>query len=176
MMAAPLQRDGWRLVEATDSDLRELMGWFGDRSAVESWGGPVFRFPFTARTFREDCYWGRMPSFRLSSPAGTFAAFGQFYERYGRINFARLVAHPSLRGQGTGKRLLQLLMEAGAAELDRDEFSLFVFRDNIPALECYRSVGFVIGDYPDDAPLADRCYYLTRPVDDNRQLFKGGQE
>jgi len=176
MTPAPLQRDGWRLEAATDGDLGELMGWFGGREDVERWGGPVFRFPFTARTFREDCHWGRMASFRLSAPDGAFAAFGQFYERYGRINFARLVAHPSLRSQGVGKRLLGLLMQAGAAAFDCDEFSLFVFRDNVPALECYKSVGFAIRGYPDDAPLADRCYYLTRPVDDIRQFRKGGQE
>jgi len=25
-------------------------------------------------------------------------------------------------------------------------------------------MGFVIRDYPEGAPMADRCYYLTRPI------------
>ena len=43
--------------------------------AIRSYYG--FRYPFTGKTFRKDCHWGRMPSYRLNSPAGEFAAFGQ---------------------------------------------------------------------------------------------------
>lgn len=155
---------GWQLVEAADRDLEELMSWFGEAGEVKVWGGPGFRFPFTVEAFREDCRWGRMPSFRLNSPAGGFSAFGQMYERYGRINLARLVVNPGMRGQGIGKRLVGSLIETGAELFDADEFSLFSYRDNKAALGCYRSMGFVIHDYPEDAPLADDCYYLVRPL------------
>jgi ribosomal protein S18 acetylase RimI-like enzyme len=154
---------GWQLVEAEDRDLEELMSWFGEASEVNVWGGPRFRFPFTRETFREDCRWGRMPSFRLNSPDGEFAAFGQMYERYGRINLARLVVNPGMRGQGIGKRLVGSLIDTGAELYAADEFSLFSYRDNAAALGCYRSMGFVIHDYPEGAPLADECHYLVRP-------------
>ena len=155
---------GWQLVDATDRDLEELMSWFGSAGDVDRWGGPRFRYPFTGKTFRRDCHWGRMPSFRLNSPSGEFAAFGQMYERYGRINLARLVVHPDMRGAGVGKRLIASLMEIGPELFKADEFSLFIYRDNVSALGCYRSMGFVIRDYPEGAPMADRCYYLTRQV------------
>jgi ribosomal protein S18 acetylase RimI-like enzyme len=155
---------GWQLVEAQDRDLEELMSWFGNAGEVDRWGGPRFRYPFTGKTFRRDCHWGRMPSFRLNSPAREFAAFGQMYERYGRINLARLVVHPDMRGAGVGKRLIASLMEIGPELFKADEFSLFIYRDNASALGCYRSMGFVIRDYPEGAPMADRCYYLTRQV------------
>ena len=45
-----------------------------------------------------------------------------------------------------------------------DEYSLFSYRDNTAALGCYLSMGFVIHDYPEDAPMADDCYYLVRPL------------
>ena len=154
---------GWRLVEAANGDLEQLMSWFGEPGEVNAWGGPGFRFPFTVDTFREDCRWGRMPSFRLNSPAGELAAFGQMYERYGRINLARLVVNPGMRGQGIGKRLIGLLIDAGAELYTAGEFSLFVYRDNAAALGCYSSMGFVIHEYPAGAPLADDCYYLVRP-------------
>jgi ribosomal protein S18 acetylase RimI-like enzyme len=155
---------GWQLVEAGDRDLEELMSWFHDAGDVDRWGGPRFRYPFTARTFRRDCHWGRMPSFRLNSPAGEFAAFGQMYERYGRINLARLVVHPDLRGVGVGKRLVAALIETGPALFTAEEFSLFSYRHNAAALGCYQAMGFVIREYPEGAPMADRCYYLTRPI------------
>ena len=159
------QADGWTLAEVTAQDLPELMSWFRNARSVMEWGGPAFRYPFTEETFRKECHWGKMASFHLEDPDGRFAAFGQLYERYGRINLARLVVHPSMRGRGVGKRLVSLMLEIGPKLLSCKEFSLFVFRDNIMALECYRSMGFVIRDYPSDAPLPDQCYYLTRPAE-----------
>ena len=94
-MTRPAGLGGWRLFEATDGDLDELMSWFRDSAAVDIWGGPRFRFPFTRATFRKDCHWGRMPSFRLNSPAGEFAAFGisgKFAQRF----MALFASHPPL--------------------------------------------------------------------------------
>lgn len=157
-------RGGWQLVEADEADLATLMTWFSGAEDVNLWGGPRFRFPFTPDTFREDCRFGEMASFRLNAPAGEFAAFGQVYERYGRINFARLVVNPDMRGTGVGKRLLAALMEAGPRVVAAHEFSLFCYRHNAAALACYRSMGFAVRDYPAGAPMADVCFYLTRPV------------
>jgi ribosomal protein S18 acetylase RimI-like enzyme len=163
-MTSPVGQGGWQLTEATDHDLDELMSWFHDKDEIDIWGGPRFRFPFTRATFREDCHWGRMAAFRLDSPQGEFSAFGQMYRRYGRINLARLAVKPGLRGQGVGKRLVGMLIEKGPTLFPADEFSLFAYRHNAAALACYRSMGFVVRDYPSGARMADQCYYLTRPV------------
>jgi len=163
-MAVGAAQDGWKLVAARDSDFHHLMTWFDDAPSVKVWGGPKFRYPYTAESFRADCYWGRMASYRLESPEGEFAAFGQLYKRYGRINLARLIAHPHMRGQGVGKRLVSLLLEVGPKLVESNEFSLFVYHDNLPALACYKAMGFVISDHPEGASMANQCYYLTRPV------------
>ena len=147
----------------------EIMGWLPDKHSVDIWGGPHFRYPFTRETFLEDCRWGQMASFALRDPKNGLAAFGQVYERLGRINLARLIAHPERRGQGIGKRLVILLMEQGARMLPLDEFSLYVYRDNLPAYRCYTSLGFEIHDYPEKDPLAGVCYYLIRPAADYRR-------
>lgn len=159
-----LEIDGWRLGRAVDDDIGELMTWFDCKRSVDIWGGPRFRYPFDRKSFVEDCHWYDMATFSLRSPDDVFSAFGQVYERNKRINLARLIAHPKMRGQGIGKRLTQMLMSAGENILPLDEYSLFVYRDNTPALECYRSLGFEIQDYPSDQYLADECYYLTRLV------------
>lgn len=157
-------RGGWQLVEVADRDIDELMSWFANSDDTDIWAGPRFRFPFTRSTFRKDCQWDRMPGFRLNSPEGQFAAFGQMYRRYGRINLARLVVNPAIRGQGVGKRLVGMLIEVGPTLFEGDEFSLFAYRHNAAALGCYRSMGFVVREYPQGARMADACYYLTRPV------------
>lgn len=161
-MTTTVTKDGWVLEPATGDNIDQLMSWFSDKRSVSNWGGPEFRFPFTCRSFQEDVRWGKMATFCLRNPVGDFAAFGQCYDRKGRMNFARLVVHPKVRGQGVGKRLIEMLMMAGRDLLPFTEYSLFVFRYNTLALEYYKSRGFVVQDYPGDMPYADTCFYLTR--------------
>jgi ribosomal protein S18 acetylase RimI-like enzyme len=165
-VSAVLEDKGWELRPSATPDLDELMRWFPNAQSVGVWGGPRFRFPFSGDSFKQDCHWHKMATYSLYNPANAFSGFGQFYERIGRINLARLVAHPEMRGQGVGRRLVSMLMTVAAEQMDPDEFSLFVYRDNIPALSCYQGLGFKIQDYPepDDRVFADTCYYLTRPV------------
>ena len=66
------------LTDAEASDIKQLMTWFPDSTAIAAWGGPAFRFPFTESTFREDCHWGDMASFVLRDEDGLTEAFGQF--------------------------------------------------------------------------------------------------
>jgi len=154
--------DGWILRSSTTADIDALMQWFLHKEDVEIWGGPTFPYPFTRETFYKNIHWGRMESYTLFNPEGIFSAFGQLYLRKQRIHLARLIAEPTLRGQGVGKRLIKMLMGVGRTRYERNEYSLFVFRDNAPAYECYKSLGFVMGDYPEDMPYADVCYFMTR--------------
>ena len=154
--------DGWMLERAADTDIDEVMGWFPDAASVDIWSGPGFRFPFSAETFREDLRLGDMASWALRGPGGEFAAFGQSYERDGRGHLARLVVNPALRGRGAGKRLILEIIGVLEASHGYDEYSLFVYRHNEPAYRCYRSLGFGVVDYPEDAAMPDRCFFLTR--------------
>ena len=153
-----------RLETATDADFDQLMAWFPTAESLSVWSGPNFRFPFTGETFREDCRWPGMET-RVLRDDDELLAFGQFYERHGRINLARLAVNPERRGEGLGSRLVAALMEESREIVSGDEYSLYVLRDNTPALCCYRTQGFRIDEYPAGDPWADTCYYMTRPVD-----------
>ena len=165
MTGEALQEDGWILREAVADDIDELMRWFPKFDDVRVWGGPSFRFPFTRETFVKDIYWGKMASFCLCDPSRCVVAFGQLYKLAGRVNLARLVVIPEMRGRGIGRRLIEMLMTAGRTMFPGDEYSLFVLRENTPAYECYKSLGFEVADYPNDMLYADVCYYLTRPAE-----------
>jgi len=154
----------WTLGLSEERDIDTLMKWFPNEESVRIWGGPIFRFPFNRHSFAEDVHWRRMTSYSLRNHADGLAAFGQVCSRYERIHFARLVSNPEMRRRGIGKQLLTMLMRVTPQDYDHGEFSLFVFRNNLPALNCYRSLGFEVIDYPADAPMADDCYYLTRPI------------
>lgn len=158
----PLCDDGWLLAAATDADLDEVMTWFPDAASVNAWAGPNFRYPFTAATFREDCRLAELDSYSLRNAAGELAAFGQSYERAGRGHLARIVSNPALRRRGAGRQLIRMIMAALEGRHDYDEYSLFVYRDNVAAYQCYLSSGFVVRDYPADAPMPDKCFFLTK--------------
>lgn len=143
------------------TDLKQLMVWFPDAHATRIWGGPGFRYPFTRKTFREDCRWRDFSSYSLKSPTGKLVAFGQLGSRFERSHLARLVSHPEFRGQGLGKRLISHLLDTIKQEHLSTECGLFVYKDNEPAYHCYLSLGFEIYDYPDGAPMRDLCHYMT---------------
>jgi ribosomal protein S18 acetylase RimI-like enzyme len=164
MSGGALHGESWSLREAAAADIEALMHWFPTADDVMIWGGPSFRNPFTRDSFFKDVFWDKMASYCLRDAAGEFVAFGQLYDRDGRIHLARLIVRPDMRSRGIGRRLIEMLMEVGATIFPRNEYSLFVYRENLPAYECYKSLGFVVQDYPDDMPHADVCYYLTRPA------------
>jgi ribosomal protein S18 acetylase RimI-like enzyme len=171
MKGDTLVEHGWALAAPGDDDIHELMGWFPDARSVDIWGGPRFRYPFTLESFRLDCRLDEMLSYCLRDPGGALAGFGQVYERDDRGHLARLITHPNRRRQGIGRRLIEMLCTAARQSRSYNEYSLFVYRDNEAAYRCYLTTGFVVRDYPDDAPMKERCYFLTRSAD----LIETGQ-
>jgi ribosomal protein S18 acetylase RimI-like enzyme len=74
----------------------------------------------------------------------------------------RLISNPSLRRQGAGKQLIRMIIAALEETGTYDEYSLFVYRHNTPAYQCYLSLGFNVADYPHNARMPDKCFFLTK--------------
>jgi len=161
----PIVEDGWTLEAPVDADIDELMRWFPDAGSVDRWGGPRIRYPFTPESFRHDCRIGDIQTYCLRNSDATMCAFGQVYDRHDRGHLARLITHPEMRRHGIGKRLINMLTEAARQHSGHTRYSLFVYKDNEPAYRCYLAVGFVVQEYPDDAPMKGKCYFLTRGDD-----------
>jgi ribosomal protein S18 acetylase RimI-like enzyme len=142
-----------------ESHLAELMTWFKDEPSCKRWGGPEFRFPFDAVTFKEDCKlslssWSFIDSNKL-------CAFGQFYLREGRCHLARLVVSPAMRSQGIGKQFIVQLASMGCSELNVNQCSLFVLADNAAAMRVYRKLGFETSSYRGELKLPMDCLYMV---------------
>ncbi len=153
-----------KLNVATESDISRLMSWFPTERSIDIWGGPKFRYPFTPESFDEDVHWRDIATYCLVGLSGEMLAFGQYYERHGRINLARLIVSPDKRGRGLGKQLVAMLMELGRKNIPLQEYSLYVYKNNHPAKACYAGLGFEESEYPEDDEMADTCIYMTRPV------------
>lgn len=131
----------------------------------------------------------------ITSEQQSLFGFAQIYARLNRYHFGRVAISPGARGQGLGYQFLHKLMQgiiqsAGQnpeqfsdAELHPEgfvdpesqsivlpfkatEFSLFVLDDNIPAINCYKKLGFEVADYPEPMPGGMRnCLYMVRSLD-----------
>ena len=152
-----------RLRAATSADIDAIMDWFPDESSVRNWASPNFHYPFDRASFHRDCKWRDMASYCLDSH-GVLKGFGQFYDRYGRANLARLVIDPEARGCGLGQSLINALIDESRSVLGLSEAGLFVYRSNEPAYHCYRAAGFSVAPMPDDVDLGDEARYLVRPI------------
>lgn len=138
----------------------ELMSWFANAEALRTWGGPDFRFPCTAATFREDAKVDSIDSFALMAEGGSVAAFGQCYLRVGRCHFGRVGVSPRRRGQGLGTRLLRDMAAWGQGEFGPRELSLFVNRSNADARRLYTRLGFREVPYPEAMPHGMDAHYM----------------
>jgi ribosomal protein S18 acetylase RimI-like enzyme len=151
-----------RLVKTPEAHLPILMRWFATERQCREWGGPRFRFPFDADTFRADTRFGEMPSYSLVGGDDTdMRGFGQYYPRRNRCHFARLAIAPEYRGHRLGEVLVRQLAQTGCDELGVRECSLFVLIDNAPAVALYRRLGFEPAPYPDDDPFLAECHYMV---------------
>lgn len=148
---------------ATARDLDAIMAWFPDADATRRWGGPNFRYPFDAASFRADCRWPALDTYVLEG-AGERLGFGQFYPREQCVHLSRLVVAPDRRRRALGTGLVRALVRTGHDRLRFATASLFVYRDNAAALACYRRAGFEVA--PQSAvPVHEDVLYLTAPVD-----------
>ena len=152
-----------KLRAAKSADIDALMTWFPDEESIRNWSGPFFDYPFDRDSFHRDCKWRDIDSYCLESH-GRLQGFGQVYERYGRLNLARLVVTPEARGCGLGQQLVNALIRKSRSTFDLDEAGLFVYTANEPAYCCYRAAGFQPAEMPDDVDLGDESRYLVRAI------------
>ena len=153
-----------RLYAVNDTDIEQLKSWLLNADSVRLWSGPAFRYPYSDVSFREDCRLDSFANFALKNGDGVMLGFGQIGERYDRSHFARLIVSPEARGVGMGKELLGALLRQAALRSDCKACGLFVYRHNHAAVNCYKSMNFVIDEYPENAKLQDECYYMTRTL------------
>lgn len=156
--------DSLRLVDPAPEHLPILMSWITAKDQCEQWGGPLFRYPFTRESFREDCRWGELAGGALVGGDGELLAFGQYYLRRDRCHFGRLIVSPAHRGLRLGEVLVRELARKGCAELGAEECSLFVLKDNAAAQALYDRLGFARADYPEPFDWLDQCDYLVAPA------------
>ena len=153
------------LIKATQAHVPEMMSWFPTEHSCHVWGGPEFRFPFTAETFLADSKLTRLPSYALIGESAELCGFGQFYMRVGRCHLSRLAVAPAFRGRGLGTQLIEMLLREGTKTLGVTQGSLFVHLTNTAAIALYERLGFTRSPYPEPGlAIPNSLYMILSPT------------
>ena len=145
---------------ATEHDLREISAWFLTESEAKSWGGPKIRFPFRLEQLKNDIEWDVADSFALVDKAGNLIGFAQIFNRFGCKHLGRIALSPKMRGRKLGYKLMASILKA--TDIDGVSFSLFVYKDNIPARRLYERIGFKVRAYPEGQPEIKGCLFMVK--------------
>ena len=147
------------LLESSDEHITQLQTWFKNQHEIYTWG--AIRAPMSCSEFIHHLRRAHLHSYSLTSQQQHLLAFGQYYLRLNRHHLGRLVVNPAHRGEGLAKQLICQLIDKAYQQQDAQGVSLFVFRDNITAYQCYQSLGFVEYDYPGGIPGdMQNCAYM----------------
>jgi ribosomal protein S18 acetylase RimI-like enzyme len=87
--------------------------------------------------------------FCLLNDEQQLVASGQYYRRLEHHHLGRLAVNPKQRGQGLAKILITKILEQAFLDQLAKGASLFVFKDNTVAQQCYQSLGFIEIEYPE---------------------------
>jgi [ribosomal protein S18]-alanine N-acetyltransferase len=133
----------YSLRPAVPGDLQTVLLWIESPEMLRRWGGPVPTFPpDVEKTWREIEATGSN-TFSLVESAGRIVGFGQLLSRQpGALHLGRIIVSPEMRGRGIGRILCNELLDTGARLFHPSAFTLTVYRDNIPAVTLYTSLGF----------------------------------
>ncbi|WP_068374472.1 GNAT family N-acetyltransferase [Paraglaciecola hydrolytica] len=155
-------RENYQLVNATEQHLLSVKTWFNSTAQIFTWGGPNMVYPMADNDFLDLMQAEHLNSYVLTDNSQQMLAFGQFYMRLGRHHLGRLGVNPSFRGQGLAKPLIKKLLALAHKQQNAQGASLFVFADNLVALQCYASLGFELANYPDPMPgNMQNCLYMV---------------
>lgn len=152
------------LICPTEQECLRVKTWFSDHQQMFTWGGPNMTYPMADQDFLKQLSANHCKSFCLLKDEQKVVAFGQYYERLDHHHLGRLAVNPKYRGQGLAKILITTILEKAHLEQPNKGASLFVFKDNVVAYNCYQSLGFVETEYP-EPPFPgnmQNCIYMRK--------------
>ena len=138
------------LTPATEKDLAQVVQWIPDAPSALLWGGPVIRFPMTAKTLACDLEFPDHPCFVIKNHSQV-TAFGQIViKEESRLHLARIIVNPKARGNGHGRALCRALIRQ-CRTMGGKRITLNVYVENKIAVSLYKSLGFEVLNKDEEA-------------------------
>lgn len=132
-----------------DRDFNEIKNWISDERTHAMWCANLIKYPLEKGNFdymmsEAAAMYGDSPYVATTNAGkvvGFFCYSVNLDTNEGMLKF--VMVHPSKRGKGLGKAMLQLANEYAFYITKVDTVQLNVFSENTRARRCYESVGFV---------------------------------
>ena len=160
--------------QPTEQQYLQVKGWFNTDAEIHTWGGPNMTYPMCDKDFLKHLTADHFKSFCLLNQEQQLVAFGQYYRRLEHQHLSRLAVNPTYRSQGLAKVLITKILEQAFLAQSAKGASLFVFKDNTVAYNCYRSLGFIETEYP-EVPFPgnmQHCAYMVLSAAEAKIRFK----
>jgi RimJ/RimL family protein N-acetyltransferase len=143
-----------------DSDADVIIGWIPDEIALRMWSADRYGdYPIRAEDIR-DQYAGHENSDTLFplTMEDEMGVVGHLIMRFPgedrqTIRLGFVIVNDKRRGEGYGRKLLQLAIQYAVDMFGVDRITLGVFAENKPARRCYERVGFR------EVPMEEYEYY-----------------
>ena len=129
-----------RPYESADRDL--VLSWIGDERTFYRWSaGRLGDYPPAPEKFDSLEGMKRATATNDGAPVGFFTA-RTLEGKKDELRFGFVIVDPAKRGQGIARQMLTLGLRRAFGALGARRASIAVFDDNIPALRCYKALGF----------------------------------
>jgi GNAT superfamily N-acetyltransferase len=154
---------GWEVVQQVDTQEVTQLGPADAAALEELYAASYPGNWFQPRMLETGCYYGIRQGERILSVAGVHV----YSRRYRAAALGNITTHPEFRGRGFGRAVTAKVCQAlrGTAEA----IGLNVKVDNIPAVACYRRLGFeLIASY-------EECTLQARQAAPERAPFERKQ-
>lgn len=133
------------LVSATPQHFKNLLAWIPSEAAMLQVLGPGFNFPLNPAQLLTLLNQPNRSCFALCHDATSdMLGYGELLYTEGKIRLCHLLIAPAHRNKGMGKALVKLLLSSIPKSKSELIVELHVFAWNLPALSCYKGLGFVV--------------------------------
>lgn len=144
-----------KLEKFESKDIAQLISWIPSEAFLYQFAGPNYNFPLT-----EDQLIADMNKAETTGEMRFFKAIDEdSHQTVGHIQLLRidfinktayigrvLVGEHLARGQGVGTMMILNALNYGFNDIGLDKILLRVFDFNVPAVKCYKNIGFKIID------------------------------
>lgn len=145
-----------RLLPFREEDAEKVLSWVTSEKEYYQWSaGMLGAWPVSKeamlRTYRIEDEGNDFHA--MTATADDLTPIGHLFVRYpcgadGHARLGAIIIDPKLRGTGAGKQMLKKVIHQLEECMAANDIRLRVFTDNLPAIRCYESAGFVhTGEY-----------------------------
>ena len=155
-------------------DFERLIPWIKDGDDIIQWAGPQFTFPLD--TIQLEAYWRvsqQIPVIRKVYKAQEISSgravghieLNNIDTRNRQAVVSRVLVDPAERGKGIAEAMMRQICAIGFDEMHMHRLSLNVYDFNLPAVACYKKVGFVVEGLQREIALSSKgfwnCYLMS---------------